>query len=208
MQPGAFPKSPLALPADIESSLKEEQPLTIPIHACGNSATVADLMQSPINSCSSSPSRRACGHHHPQSAACRQCDHDGIGGATDGGSRTIAARSTVRVAIITGAGGPRLLRRRRPVSAQAHDQGAMAAPASGLRSRSLHAAPVAPADHRRSRWDGLRRRLRDRHQHGLHHRLRRCRFRATRSAGRLDAGGGAPVFLPRVLPPGRPCRCS
>ena len=98
---------------------------------------------------------------------------------------TIAARSSVRVAIITGAGDRAFSVGRRPVSAQADDEGAMAAPAPGLRSRSLHAAPAAQADHRRSPWDGLRRWLRDRHQHGLHHRVRRRRLRPARSDGRF-----------------------
>ena len=85
---------------------------------------------------------------------------------------TIAARPSVRVAILTGAGdrafsvGGDLYQRK------TDDEGGMAAPAPGLRSRSLHVAPVTQADLRRSPRDGLRRWLRDGHQHGLHHRLR------------------------------------
>ena len=81
---------------------------------------------------------------------------------------TIAARSSVRVAIITGSGdrafsvGGDLYQRKQMTKEQ------------WLRQRLVFdrvlytLAPITSADHRCGPWDGLRRRLRDRHQYGLH----------------------------------------
>ena len=72
---------------------------------------------------------------------------------------TIAARPSVRVAILTGAGdrafsvGGDLYQRKK------HDEGGMAAPAPGLRPRALQLAQVTQADLHRCPRDGLWRRL-------------------------------------------------
>ncbi len=84
---------------------------------------------------------------------------------------TIAARASVRVAILTGAGdrafsvGGDLYQRKQMTKEQ------------WLRQRQVFDRVLYTLRQlrrpifSRSAWDGLRRRLRDRHQHGLHHRL-------------------------------------
>ena len=97
---------------------------------------------------------------------------------------TIAVTPSIRVAVITGAGDTGLLGRQRPAPTQRHDQGAVAAPAPGLRPHAVHAAPAAQADHRRGQRDRLRRRLGDRPEHRLHHRLGQRHVRPARGDDR------------------------
>ncbi len=85
---------------------------------------------------------------------------------------TIVARPSVRVAIITGAGD-----RAFSVGGDLYQRKSMTKE-EWLRQRqvfdrhAVHAAPDAPANLRRRPRDGLRRWLRDRYQHRLHHRVR------------------------------------
>ena len=121
---------------------------------------------------------------------------------------TIDARASVRVAILTSAGdrafsvGGDLYQRKQMTREQ------------WLRQRQvfdrvlLHAAPAAPADHRRRPRHGLRRWLRDGHQLRLHHRVRRCRLRPARGHGR-PLRRRRLAGLPAPAPASRagPCRC-
>ena len=145
---------------------------------------------------------RARCHHHPQPAACRQRDHDRTGGAADRDPRDDCGPCLRARRHHHRRRRPGLLRRRRPAAAQGHDEGRVAAPAPGLRSRALHPAPVEPADHRRRPRHGVRRRLRDRHQHRLHHRVRRCRLRPAGGDGRPERRRRV-AGLPSAGPPAR-----
>ena len=98
---------------------------------------------------------------------------------------TIAARPSVRVAILTGAGdrafsvGGDLYQRKNMTKEE------------WLRQRQVfdrvlyNLRQVTQADLHRCPRDGLRRWLRDGHQHGLHHRLRGRPLRPARSDGRF-----------------------
>ena len=136
--------------------------------------------------------RRACGCDHPQSAARRQRGHDGAGGAAHRSTGDHRRPSLGSRRHHHGSRRPRILCRRRPLPAQADDEGGVASSASGLRPCPLHAATVEQADHRRSPRHGIRRWVRDRRQHGLHHRLRRGRIRSAGSDGRAVRRRGRP----------------
>ena len=97
---------------------------------------------------------------------------------------TIAVRPAVRVVIITGAGDARVLRRQRPAPAQGHDQGGLAAPASGLRSHALHAARSCASRSSPPSTGSPTAAARDRPEHRLHHRLRERDLRPARGDDR------------------------
>ena len=116
---------------------------------------------------------------------------------------TVAARPSVRVAVITSAGD-----RAFSVGGDLYERKQMTKE-EWLRQRQVFDRVLytlrqlrRPIIARRPR-DGIRRRLRDSDQHRLHHRVRRRRLRSTRgdggSVGRRRLSG----LLPRLLPPGK-----
>ena len=127
---------------------------------------------------------RARRRDHPEPAARRQRDHDRDGRAADGDPRDDRGPSLRSRRHHHRRRDARVLGRQRPAPTQGHDQGGLAAPASGLRSHALHAAPAAEADLRRRQRDRLRRRLGDRPEHRLHHRLRERDLRPARGDDR------------------------